>query len=307
VKHPEDALPLGRHLAALGAEQRAELFGGSHDSEQDNTNDCFLTNRCRNLPVRRLAAAHRDDAEGARSPFPAVAGWPRAVGPRLCPPGAPQSFRPVRGLGPARHETFDVLVIGGGITGAGARLDAAVAEDCAPALVEPHELRLGDVVEVLEDGARGPALPPAARLRLVYEALHEQPTGWLENAPHLVRSPLPFLIPLFGRDGIREQGRGRAPYAQPPSPSTISPVGRAHRQAPPQHQPRPRRWRISPRCAPTAAGGRASIYYDRPGATMPGLYLSPSRRTAAVEPRRRGGPVTTERGGRIVSLSLRVR
>ncbi|HTX62674.1 MAG TPA: glycerol-3-phosphate dehydrogenase/oxidase, partial [Acidimicrobiales bacterium] len=36
--------------------------------------------------------------------------------------------------------------------------------------------------------------------RLVYEALHERQL-LLENAPHLV-VPLPFLIPLFGRDGV---------------------------------------------------------------------------------------------------------
>ena len=35
--------------------------------------------------------------------------------------------------------------------------------------------------------------------RLVYEALHER-QRLLDNAPHLV-TPLPFLIPLFGRDG----------------------------------------------------------------------------------------------------------
>ena len=36
--------------------------------------------------------------------------------------------------------------------------------------------------------------------RLVYENLAER-QRLLENAPHLV-SPLPFLIPLFGRDGV---------------------------------------------------------------------------------------------------------
>jgi glycerol-3-phosphate dehydrogenase len=43
--------------------------------------------------------------------------------------------------------------------------------------------------------------------RLVYEALHER-QRLLENAPHLV-APLPFLIPLFGRDGIVSKGVAR--------------------------------------------------------------------------------------------------
>ena len=44
--------------------------------------------------------------------------------------------------------------------------------------------------------------------RLVYEALHER-QRLLENAPHLV-APLPFLIPLFGRDGVVNKGVARA-------------------------------------------------------------------------------------------------
>ena len=43
--------------------------------------------------------------------------------------------------------------------------------------------------------------------RLVYEALHER-QRLLENAPHLV-APLPFLIPLFGKDGLVNKGVAR--------------------------------------------------------------------------------------------------
>ena len=45
--------------------------------------------------------------------------------------------------------------------------------------------------------------------RLVYENLAER-QRLLDNAPHLV-TPLPFLIPLFGRDGVVVEGAWRAP------------------------------------------------------------------------------------------------
>jgi glycerol-3-phosphate dehydrogenase len=45
-------------------------------------------------------------------------------------------------------------------------------------------------------------------LRLVYENLHER-QRLLENAPHLVR-PLPFLVPLFGRDGVVSKAVARS-------------------------------------------------------------------------------------------------
>ena len=96
-------------------------------------------------------------------------------------------------------ETFDVLVVGGGITGVGVALDAAVP-GAAHRPRRQGRLRLGHVVEELEARPRRAALPPAAaRSRLVYEALAERQR--LRNAPHLVRV-LPFLIPIFTKDGV---------------------------------------------------------------------------------------------------------
>ncbi len=65
--------------------------------------------------------------------------------------------------------------------------------------------------------------------RLVYENLAER-QRLLDNAPHLV-TPLPFLIPLFGRDGVVVQDRGPGLLDRPVD---LRPHRRrAHRQAPP--------------------------------------------------------------------------
>ena len=66
----------------------------------------------------------------------------------------------------------------------------------------------GDLLEVLEDDPwRHPYLQQR-EFRLVYENLAER-QRLLDNAPHLV-SPLPFLIPLFGRDGVVSKAVARS-------------------------------------------------------------------------------------------------
>jgi glycerol-3-phosphate dehydrogenase len=96
-------------------------------------------------------------------------------------------------------EQFDVLVIGGGITGAGVALDAA-SRGLKTALVERHDFASGTSSKSSKMVHGGLRYLQQRDFRLVYEALHERQL-LLENAPHLVM-PLPFLIPLFGRDGV---------------------------------------------------------------------------------------------------------
>jgi glycerol-3-phosphate dehydrogenase len=96
-------------------------------------------------------------------------------------------------------EQFDVLVIGGGITGAGVALDAA-SRGLKTALVERHDFASGTSSKSSKMIHGGLRYLQQRDFRLVYEALHERQL-LLENAPHLV-TPLPFLIPLFGRDGV---------------------------------------------------------------------------------------------------------
>jgi glycerol-3-phosphate dehydrogenase len=104
------------------------------------------------------------------------------------------------------EETFDVLVIGGGITGAGVALDAA-SRGLRTALVERHDFASGTSSKSSKMVHGGLRYLQQHDFRLVYEALHER-QRLLENAPHLV-APLPFLIPLFGKDGMVNKGVAR--------------------------------------------------------------------------------------------------
>jgi glycerol-3-phosphate dehydrogenase len=96
-------------------------------------------------------------------------------------------------------EEFDVLVVGGGITGAGVALDAA-SRGLRTALVEKGDFASGTSSKSSKMIHGGIRYLQQREFRLVYENLVER-QRLLDNAPHLV-SPLPFLIPLFGRDGV---------------------------------------------------------------------------------------------------------
>src|SRR5205807_5441329 len=90
--------------------------------------------------------------------------------------------------------TFDLLVLGGGITGAGVALDA-VLRGLRVALIDKGDFASGtsSVSSKLIHG--GLRYLEQGNLRLVYEALHER-ARLLHNAPHLVH-PLRFIIPFY--------------------------------------------------------------------------------------------------------------
>src|SRR4051794_37821510 len=94
--------------------------------------------------------------------------------------------------------TVDVLVVGGGVTGAGVALDAAT-RGLSTALVEGRDFASGTSSKSSKLVHGGLLYLQQREYRLVYEALAER-QRLLENAPHLVQ-PLPFLGPLFGKDG----------------------------------------------------------------------------------------------------------
>ncbi|MEA3055961.1 MAG: glycerol-3-phosphate dehydrogenase, partial [Actinomycetota bacterium] len=96
-------------------------------------------------------------------------------------------------------ETFDVLVIGGGITGAGVALDAS-SRGLKVALVERRDLASGTSSKSSKLVHGGLRYLQQREFRLVYQALAER-QRLRHTAPHLVRL-LPFLIPIFGSDGI---------------------------------------------------------------------------------------------------------
>jgi glycerol-3-phosphate dehydrogenase len=92
---------------------------------------------------------------------------------------------------------FDLLVIGGGIVGAGAALDA-VSRGLTVALVEAHDWAAGTSSRSSKLIHGGLRYLEQRNFALVREALKER--GLLLNriAPHLVR-PVPFLLPLQRR------------------------------------------------------------------------------------------------------------
>ncbi len=109
------------------------------------------------------------------------------------------SFSRAANLERLATEAFDVLVVGGGITGAGVALDAA-SRGLKTALVEKADFASGTSSKSSKLVHGGLRYLQQREFRLVYENLAER-QHLLDNAPHLV-SPLPFLIPLFGQSGV---------------------------------------------------------------------------------------------------------
>ncbi len=112
---------------------------------------------------------------------------------------ADSAFDRATALARLADDPFDVLVVGGGVTGAGVALDAA-SRGLRTALVEKADFASGTSSKSSKMVHGGIRYLQQREIRLVYENLAER-QRLLDNAPHLV-SPLPFLIPLFGRDGV---------------------------------------------------------------------------------------------------------
>ncbi|GAA0814937.1 FAD-dependent oxidoreductase [Spirilliplanes yamanashiensis] len=104
--------------------------------------------------------------------------------------------RRVADLRRLRDEHFDVLVIGGGATGAGAALDAA-SRGLKVALVEARDLAAGTSSRSSKLIHGGLRYLEQLELHLVHEALTERGLLASRLAPHLVK-PVPILVPLTG-------------------------------------------------------------------------------------------------------------
>ena len=102
--------------------------------------------------------------------------------------------RRVADLARLRHDRFDVLVIGGGVTGAGAAVDAA-SRGLSVALVEARDLAAGTSSRSSKLIHGGLRYLEQLEFGLVHEALRERGLLASRLAPHLVR-PVPFLVPL---------------------------------------------------------------------------------------------------------------
>ncbi len=93
-----------------------------------------------------------------------------------------------------RRETFDLAIVGGGATGLGVALDAAL-RGFKVVLVESHDFAKGTssrATKLVHGGVRYLA---QGNIALVREALRER-TMLLNNAPHLAQ-PLAFVMPSY--------------------------------------------------------------------------------------------------------------
>lgn len=104
-------------------------------------------------------------------------------------------------------EEFDVVVIGGGITGAGVALDAA-SRGLRVALVERDDFASGTSSKSSKLVHGGLRYLQQGDVRLVYQALRER-KRLRRNAPHLVHV-LPFMIPILTKDGVISKKISRA-------------------------------------------------------------------------------------------------
>lgn len=112
---------------------------------------------------------------------------------------AEAAFDRARALERLGTEPFDVLVIGGGATGAGVALDAAT-RGLRTALVERLDFATGTSSKsskLIHGGIRYLA---QGDVMLVYQALTER-RRLLRNAPHLVRI-LGFMLPIYRKGGL---------------------------------------------------------------------------------------------------------
>ena len=104
-------------------------------------------------------------------------------------------------------KNFDVVVVGGGITGAGVALDAA-SRGLRTALVEQGDFASGTSSKSSKMVHGGLRYLQQHDFALVRQSLSERRL-LLQNAPHLVE-PLTLLIPLFGKGGTVDRATARA-------------------------------------------------------------------------------------------------
>src|SRR4051812_41728237 len=141
--------------------------------------------------------------------------------------------------GPAGTRALDVVIVGGGVVGAGAALDAAT-RGLSVAVFDARDWASGTSSRSSKLVHGGLRYLEMLDFGLVREALQERGLILSRLAPHLVR-PVPFLYPLKHRGGGRRTaasgggssavmapGPGRPPGLPLPNPPT------------PRHPPRPR-------------------------------------------------------------------
>ena len=116
-----------------------------------------------------------------------------------------------RAIEALKNEKFDLLVIGGGVNGAGIALDAA-SRGLTVALIEAHDLASGTSSRSSKLIHGGLRYLEQYDFKLVREALHERELMVKTLAPHLVK-PVSFIYPLHEKVKDRTYiGAGLALY-----------------------------------------------------------------------------------------------
>ncbi len=179
------------------------------------------------------------------------------------------------------EEHFDILVVGGGVTGAGTALDAA-SRGLSVALVEARDFASGTSSRSSKLMHGGLRYLEQLNFGLVREALHERTLMLDRLCPHLVR-PIPFLYPLTHHVWERAYvGAGIALYDVMAGRNTRMP---RHR-----HLTRRQALRVAPSLRSDAFVG-AIQYYD--------AQVDDARHTLAVAR-------TAARHGAVMATSARV-
>jgi glycerol-3-phosphate dehydrogenase len=158
-------------------------------------------------------------------------------------------------IGRLRDEVFDIVVVGGGVTGCGVALDAAT-RGLSVALVEKRDFAAGTSSRSSKLIHGGLRYLEQLNFALVHEALQERTLLLDRLAPHLIR-PVSFLYPLTGRGWERPYvAAGLLLY------DTMA-RGRASARKLPRHQHLTRRkaLKLAPALRPEALVG-AVRYYD---------------------------------------------
>src|SRR5215471_18665138 len=106
-----------------------------------------------------------------------------------------------RNLKRLADETFDLLIIGGGITGACVARDASL-RGLKVALIERNDFANATSAHNSKLVHGGLRYLRNFELGLVRESLKERRI-WQRTAPHLVQ-PLPFLLPIYGNSSRQQ-------------------------------------------------------------------------------------------------------
>src|SRR4051794_24850306 len=144
---------------------------------------------------RRAALGRASPSVGSAGPQPRIVSSGCSGIATVCRvlPGALSPARRARDLESVAGGSVDVVVVGGGVTGAGVALDAA-SRGLSVALLERTDLAAGTSrwsSKLVHGGLRYLA---HGEIGLARESARERAVLMGSTAPHLVR-PLPFLVP----------------------------------------------------------------------------------------------------------------